>query len=334
MRLLVLGGTHHVGRSVVEAALARGHEVTTVNRGSIAARSDVDARYADRREPGSLADALAGDTWDAAWDTWAQEPVVVRDAARLLDGRVRHLTYVSSRSVYTWPIAPGANESAPVVDADAAGTDPDDYPLAKRGGELAVLAEFSGELLLTRAGLILGPYEIVGRMPWWLQRIERGGVVPAPGPPDRGLQYIDARDLAEFGLSCGENGTTGTFDTVSRAGHATMAELLAACLEVTGSDAELAWLTPEQIEAAGVSGWTDFPIWSPPTGEMAGLHDGDTSAAAAAGLVCRPIADTVADTWAWLQAEGLPPRPAGREGQLGLSADQEEALLNQIVGRA
>lgn len=327
MRLLVLGGTHHVGRSVVEAALARGDEVTTVNRGSIPARPDVDSRYADRREPGSLADALAGDTWDAVWDTWAQEPVVVQEAARLLDGRVRHFTYVSSRSVYTWPIAPGADETAPVVDADPAGTDRDDYPLAKRGGELAVLGEFTGETLLARAGLILGPYEIVGRMPWWLKRVERGGVVPAPGPPDRGLQYIDARDLADWGLRCGEAGITGTFDTVSRAGHTTMAELLTACLDVTGSDAELAWLTPEQIEAAGVSGWTDFPIWTPPTGELAGLHAADTRAAHAAGLVCRPIADTVADTWAWLQSEGIPPRPAGREGDLGLSAEQEERLL-------
>ncbi|MFI5065636.1 MAG: hypothetical protein ACHP9Z_16900 [Streptosporangiales bacterium] len=33
MRVLVLGGTHHVGRAVVEAALARGDEVTTLNRG-------------------------------------------------------------------------------------------------------------------------------------------------------------------------------------------------------------------------------------------------------------------------------------------------------------
>jgi nucleoside-diphosphate-sugar epimerase len=329
MRVLVLGGTHHVGRSVVEAALRRGDEVTTVNRGTTPPRPDVDARYADRREPGSLAEALAGDTWDAVWDTWAQEPVVVQDAARLLDGRARHFTYVSSRSVYTWPIAPGANESAPVVDADPAGTDPDDYPVAKRGGELAVGEGFSGEILFARAGLILGPYEIVGRMPWWLHRVRRGGVVPAPGPPDRGLQYIDARDLAEWGLRCSEAGTTGTFDTVSRPGHATMAELLAVCRAVTGSDAELAWLTPEQVDAAGVSGWTDFPIWSPPSGEMAGLHDGDTSAAHAAGLTCRSIEETVTDTWAWLQAEGLPPRPPGREGDLGLSDEQEAALLAQ-----
>jgi len=328
MRLLVLGGTHHVGRSVVEAALARGHEVTTVNRGSIPARSDVDARYADRRQPGSLADALAADTWDAVWDTWAQEPVVVRDAARLLDGRVGHFTYVSSRSVYTWPIAPGADESATVVDADPAGTDPDDYPAAKRGGELAVLGEFSGATLLARAGLILGPYEIVGRLPWWLGRIARGGAVPAPGPPDRGLQYIDARDLAEFGLGCAEAGTAGIFDTVSRPGHATMAELLAACLQATGSDAELVWLTPEQVESAGVSGWTELPIWAPPTGELAGLHEGNTSAARAAGLTCRPITETVSDTWAWLRREGLPDQPPGRAGSIGTTEAQEAALLS------
>jgi len=329
MRVLVLGGTHHVGRSVVEAALRRGDQVTTVNRGTTAARPDVDARYADRREPGSLAAALGDDTWDAVWDTWAQEPVVVGDAARLLDGRVRHFTCVSSRSVYTWPIAPGANESAPVVDADPTSTDPDDYPLAKRGGELAVAHEFNGEILFARAGLILGPYEIVGRMPWWLRRVQAGGVVPAPGPPDRGLQFIDARDLAEWGLRCGEAGTSGTFDTVSRAGHATMAELLAACCAATGSVAELAWLTPEQVEAAGVSGWTDLPIWAPPTGELAGLHAGDTSAAHEAGLTCRSIEETVADTWAWLQTEGLPPQPPGRAGNLGLSGDQEAALLAQ-----
>ena len=33
MRLLVLGGTRFFGRHLVEAALARGHEVTLFNRG-------------------------------------------------------------------------------------------------------------------------------------------------------------------------------------------------------------------------------------------------------------------------------------------------------------
>ena len=33
------------------------------------------------------------------------------------------------------------------------------------------------------------------------------------------------------------------------------------------------------------------------------MHDCDVSAAVAAGLACRPIEETVADTWAWMQSQ-------------------------------
>jgi len=111
------------------------------------------------------------------------------------------------------------------------------------------------------------------------------------------------------------------------AGPSTRSALLDRCAEVTRSPAELVWLTPDAIEAAGVSGWTNLPIWVPPTGELAGLHACDASAAFAAGLHCRPADETVADTWTWLQREGTPTPPTGRGGDLGLSTEQEERLL-------
>ncbi len=328
MRVLVLGGTHHVGRAVVEAALRRGDEVTTVTRGlSGRAVPGADARHADRRDADALARVLATDTWDAVVDTWSFEPTVVRDSARLLDGRAAHYAYVSSRSVYRWPIEPGSDESAPVVDADPDSADAADYAAAKRGAELAVQREFSGGVLLARAGLVLGPYEMVGRLPWWLNRMAAGGRVPAPGPQHRPLQYVDARDLAEWCLAAGRNHITGAFNTVSRPGHTTIGALLEQCNAVAGSHAELVWLTPEQVAAAGVEGWTSLPIWVPPTGALAWLHDCDVSAAEAAGLRCRPMAETVTDTWAWLQQEGTPTPPTARAGEVGLRPDQEDRLL-------
>ena len=302
MRFLVLGGTHHVGRAVVESALARGHDVVMLNRGTSGVETPgAESRRADRLDPGSVASALGDETFDAVVDTWSWAPVAVRDSAQLLSGRADHYTYVSSRSVYTWPAPSGADESAPVVDGDPASTDAADYAAAKRGGELAT-AEFAGPVALLRAGLILGPYEIVGRLPFWLTRIARGGRVPVPGPPDRPLQLVDARDLADWVV---DHRPVGTFNTVSRPGHTTISELLEECVRATGADAELVWLAPEVVERSGVEPWTELPIWTPPTGELASLHDCDTSAALAAGLRCRPVRETVADTWAWLQREGI-----------------------------
>ncbi|GLY79946.1 NAD-dependent epimerase/dehydratase family protein [Actinoallomurus iriomotensis] len=332
MRLLVLGGTHHVGRAVVETALARGDEVTTVNRGlSRAPAAGVEALVADRTDPDALRRAVADREWDAVVDTWSGPPRVVRDSCELLAGRTGHYGYVSSRSVHRWPIPPGADENAPVVDGDPGAEDDEDYAAAKRGGELAALEAFGDRALLARAGLILGPYEVIGRMPWWLRRIERGGPVLAP-EPDRPLQYVDARDLARWMLSAADRGIGGAFNTVSPSGYCTMRELLETSVRVTGADAELVWVSPGLIEEAGISPWTELPIWLPLNSEYDGMHDSDVSAAVASGLTFRPMPETVADTWAWLQAEGDPaPRPDAPG--IGLDPDKERRVLQRIRAR-
>jgi 2'-hydroxyisoflavone reductase len=333
MKLLVLGGTHHVGRAVVEEALARGDAVTTLTRGvSGPSAAGALALHADRTDPAALRAVLGDATWDAVIDTWSGAPRVVLDSAGLLAGRAGHYSYVSSRSVYQWPPAVGLDESGPVVDGDPRSEAKDDYAAAKRGGEVAALAGFgAGRTVLARAGLILGPYELVGRMPWWLRRIERGGDVLAPGPADMKLQYIDCRDLALWLLHAADEGITGPFNTVSQPGHATMASLLEAAVEATGSSARLVWTPPEVIEAASIAPWVELPVWLPPGGEAAGMHSGDVSAVYAAGLTCRPIRETVADTWAWLQKEGDPPVPAGRPAH-GLDPEREREVLASLAG--
>lgn len=333
MKILVLGGTNFVGRNIVDEALRRGDEVTTVNRGTSGEPArGVRAIRADRRDSQALADALGTAEWDAAIDTWSSAPVVVHDSARLLRDRVGHYGYVSSRSVYRWPIPSGADESAPIVEGDAESTEGDDYAEAKRGAELAVLESFPDRALLARAGLILGPFEDVGRLPWWLKWVGRGGRAPAPGPPQQPLQYVDARDLGAWMLDAATRGVTGIFNTVSKPGHTTMGQLLEACNDVLGRPAELAWLPPDVVQEAGASGWSDLPIWVPPGSELAALHDADVSAAYAAGLVCRPVHETAADTWQWLQRAGRV-EPRSDRAPVGLSPEVEAALFQAVSGR-
>ncbi|MFD5128306.1 MULTISPECIES: NAD-dependent epimerase/dehydratase family protein [Streptomyces] len=330
MRLLMLGGTEFAGRPVVEAALARGWEVTVFHRGRHAAPPGVRSLRGDRTAPDGLA-ALAEDPgeWDVVVDTWSAAPYAVRDAARLLRGRAHRYVYVSSCSVYAWAPPAGYGEDAPVVEGASADAEQTAYPQDKRGGELAVLDAFGEDRsVLVRAGLLLGPYENVGRLPWWLGRTARGGPVLAPGPRELPLQYVDVRDLAEWMLNAAERQLSGPYNLMSPQGHTTMGELLDACVRVTGGAAELRWTEPEVILRAGIEPWTELPVWVPPGSDLHdALHGADVSRAVAAGLRCRPVEETVADTWSWLRAIGgtAPQRPD--RTRKGLDPEVEAKVL-------
>ncbi|MFI0718717.1 NAD-dependent epimerase/dehydratase family protein [Streptomyces sp. NPDC021224] len=318
--MLMLGGTGFVGRAIVEEAVGRGWEVTVFHRGRRAVPEGV-ARVVTGERDGDLA-GLADGEWDTVVDTWSGSPGVVERSAAALKGRVARYAYVSSRSVYAYPPPLGGTEDAPLVEPGDG-----DYAQVKRGAEVALEEVFGDAALLIRAGLILGPYEDIGRLPWWLGRVARGGRVLAPGPRDLPLQLVDVRDLAAWTLDALTAGLGGPYDIVSEPGHATMGSFLDACAVATGGDAEFVWADPDTITDAGVQPWMDLPLWLPPGPEHDGMHGANPAKALRAGLHCRPVTSTVADTWTWLQSIGgtAPQRPD--RPPVGLSPDTEARLL-------
>ncbi len=333
LSLLVLGGTGFVGRAVVTEGCRRGWEVTAFNRGHGAAVAGASRIIGDRLDPATLGPLRSGD-WDLVVDTWSGAPRAARDSAAALLGHAGRYVYISSGSVYAPPPPIGVDESAPTVEASP-DAEHGDYSEVKRGAELAVVQAFGDRALLARPGLILGPHEDVGRLPWWLMRMAGGGEILAPGPLDLPLQLIDARDLAGFVLDASLAGHSGPFNVVSRPGHTTMGVLLETCRAVAGApDARLTWVDPATIIAAGIEPWTELPIWLPPDSEFAGMHAANVERAHAAGLHCRPVEDTVRDTWDWLSTlDGPLPRRADRDPP-GLDRDRERAALEAWHRRA
>src|SRR6059058_3478107 len=105
MKLLVLGGTKFLGRAAVEAALARGDEVTLFNRGETNPELFPEAEKLRGDRDGDLS-ALEGREWDAVIDPSGFVPRVVRASAELLRAS-GHYLFVSSGSVYAEPYTPG-----------------------------------------------------------------------------------------------------------------------------------------------------------------------------------------------------------------------------------
>ncbi|HLK01719.1 MAG TPA: reductase, partial [Streptosporangiaceae bacterium] len=120
----------------------------------------------------------------------------------------------------------------------------------------------------------------------------------------------------------------GTFNLVSEPAHTTMGALLTEAVRVTGADAELIWAPDKLVLEAGISPWTELPIYVPRDPEWDAVYAFDVTKALAAGLTARPMERTVADTWAWLCAEGDPPHRPGT----GLDPAKEREVLNAVTG--
>lgn len=338
MRLLVLGGTRFVGPVLVEEALRRGHGVTSFNRGRTGTEvPGAEVVHGDREMPDDLERLLEGRSWDAVIDTSGYVPGVVGDGARALADHVDRYVFVSTVSVYAdWPHA-GVDEDSPLQEcspevrdsaADRANWPPGRYGAYKAGCERALREVFGDELLILRPGVVLGPYEDVGRLPWWLTRAARGGWMLAPGDPGRGMQPIDVRDLAAFALDRVEQGRGGVFNTAAPRGHTTYGSFIDACVAATGSGAEPVWVDDEFLLAHDVRQWTELPLWRthPGTWDMA------TDRAASVGLTCRPTQQTVRDTWAWL-THGDGPANSPRASRHGLDPEKERRILAAWVAR-
>lgn len=324
MRLLVLGGTHFLGRHVVTAALDRGHEVMTFTRGvSGEPPLGVRALHGDRDDPAALPAALGGELPDLVVDTSCQSRAAARNAAAVLGG-VRGYAFVSSLNAYAnWPPGPmGPEDEEPTWE-----TDVDEYGPVKAFAEREIGAAVGEGFLTARAGLIVGPDDRVDRLGWWLRRLARGGrvVVPAEGL-DQPIALVDVRDLAGWLVEAAERGVAGAVNATGPAGMSTLGGLLDLCREVTGGDAQWVSVPEADLLAAGVEPWLHLPLWLP--AELARTAwDVPTGRARQMGLPSRPLTGTVADTWAWLQGvEELPAPPHGLP-RPGLPEDLEAALL-------
>ncbi|SDH31028.1 2'-hydroxyisoflavone reductase [Sinosporangium album] len=306
MKVLIIGGTVFLGRAIVAEALRRGHDVTTFNRGvSGVDQPGVEAVRGDREVRADLERLVDGRQWDTVIDVSGFVPTVVSESAELLSGHARHYAFISTLSAFPdWPAEPvdetGRRHPCP---ADA-GPEAGDYGFLKAGCERAVEERFDGPSLIIEPGLIIGPYENVGRLPWWLTRMARGGQVLAPGRPVSPFQGIDARDIAVFTLDQAEKAVNDRFITTSPVGGLSFGGWLDIIAETTGSHAELVWVPDEFVLAHEVAPFTELPLWMPESGPAAHTWKASPDKAIAAGLRIRPMAETVADTWTWLR--GIP----------------------------
>lgn len=323
MRILILGGTVFLSKTVAAAAVAAGHEVICASRG-VSGSPPPGARH------------LVWDRVDApSAELVALAPDVVVDVTRL-PSRARkavavwphaHWVFISTISVYSDVSTPdGGPDTLPVhppleTDVDLAST-PETYGPMKVACERTITSKAASAIVL-RPGLIVGPGDPTGRFSYWPGRLTNstaGEQVLAPGNPDDAVQMIDVRDLADWIVDCAEQRRTGVLDAIGPT--MSLRDLLDRVAAGVGATPNFVWVDQDFLETQDVRPWSgerSLPLWLPRP-EYEGMLNHATAASFAAGLAARPMTDTAADTADWLAHNPDAVRT-------GLTIEQERQVL-------
>ncbi|MHA7262370.1 NAD-dependent epimerase/dehydratase family protein [Arthrobacter sp. TMN-37] len=331
MKLLFLGGTAWLGHEIARQAVGRGHEVTCVARGK-SGRVPEGASFVEvDRDDDTGLHRVSGGRWDAVVDV-SRQPGQVRRAARDLR-RAGYYLFVSSGSAYADQGPSGQDEDAPLLpplESDVMES-MESYGPAKVACEHAVVAAFGpARSMIARAGLIGGPGDGSGRTGYWPLRFawpsSPDGSVLVPAAPDLPTQVIDVRDLAAWLIACCEARRGGVFNAMGES--RSFAAHIAAARSVAGHDGPVVTADAEWLHAQGVGEWAgprSLPLWlSAP--DWQGMNARSNGRARDAGLVLRPLEETLRATLEWEEAEGV-----DRPRRAGLTRVEEAVLLEVLL---
>jgi 2'-hydroxyisoflavone reductase len=314
MRVLILGGTHFIGRHVAETLLEAGHDVTVFNRGVSPDELPVavERLRGDRDQGEAGLGALAEREWDACVDVSGYTPRQVRPSATRLRDRVRRYVYVSAVMTYGDPIDRPVRETHPQLPAaaeDVIEIDGDTYGPLKVTCERIVRECFGDRATILRPQIVVGRHDPSGRYPYWVRRAELGGAMLAPGDGSDHLQVIDVRDLARFARAVIERDLGGDFNLAGpRFPWREFMSLLGAEFPV--------WVDAGILRDAGLT-FVELPLYRPEHGLHSGLMDVGNERARAAGLTLTEPAATLKDVRTWLRGREVPlSLPPAREAEL------------------
>lgn len=326
MRILVLGGTVFLGRHLVEAALAEGHEVTLFHRGERGGslfEGQVERILGDRTKD---LDRLSGREWDVVIDTCGYLPGVVRLSAEALKDSVKSYLFISTISVYDDPAA-GSDESAKLAeikDPNVTEINGETYGYLKVACEQVVQETYPDRYMIVRPGLIVGPWDPTDRFTYWPLRFMRGGNILAAGK-GQPTQFVDVRDLSEFTIRqlpvlFEGNSPTRIVHVTGPVRPITMDDVIETCKSELSPESKVYWVTDEFLAQHEVRPWADIPAYDGPGAH--GMMQLDLSLSISLGFKSRPLAETVRDVAAWAKVNR-----ADQPLKAGLTAEREAELL-------
>ncbi len=208
MKILVLGGTGFISRSLVVKLLEGGHQVTIFNRGKspngLPQNPNLKAVVGDRERLGDLQGCVKHTTFDALYDFLAYQPQQSEMAVKVFRGKTGRFIHCSTISVYLisyevqCPISED-QDKADLMPFWAGNPFGMKYGIDKRGCEKVLWQghhDNTFPVSMLRPTFVSGPRDPAQRDYFWIQRILDGKPLLIGGSGDFAFQQVYVEDVA------------------------------------------------------------------------------------------------------------------------------------------
>ena len=254
-RVLVIGGTLFIGRTLVERLLERGDDVVIMHRGRGTPFGErVREIQCDRTDTAAVQRALTGKRFDVVYDNvfdWQRGTTgdqVSAAAVAAADGLSR---YVFTSSVAVYPPGGEYTEDAPLVPPNF----PNTYGAQKADSERALFAlgrERGIPVTTLRPAFIYGQYNPFEREAFFWDRLLAGRPIIMPGDGLSTMQWVHSVDVARAAMLAAEvDAAVGHAYNLANYPPVTQLEFVSMLARIAGTVANLVHVPHERIQRLG-----------------------------------------------------------------------------------
>jgi 2'-hydroxyisoflavone reductase len=324
-KILILGGTVFVGRSLTERLVALGkYDVTLFNRGKSnkGLFEDVNQIHGDR-ETADI-EKIYNRHWDCIIDFSGYYPVTFEKLLHAIKGNVGRYIFISTVSVFdvakhTGQLITEQFATQACSDAQKVSRLMDAYGEKKAEMERLLLQQQGLDKIIFRPSFIYGKFDYTERFYYWLYRVEKCArfLLPEDGTPKK-LSLTNADDLTEALLLAIETGKHSTVYNAISTPSISIKELLGVAAQAYGKTPEIITVNSKQLEKIAVP-VSQFPLMMP-----VDFTAGDTLWKSDFPFVRTDLASTLLEMRDYKAASGLP-KPV-----VGLDVAKEQELIENI----
>ena len=263
--VLILGGTHFIGRNLVEHFLLEpDYKLTLFNRQKTQSElfPKVDKIKGDR-ETDDVKN-LKNQTWDFVIDLSCYFPQALLNVLENLTVKEKYI-FISTCSVYDNTVnkSIGRNESAATLPCShEEGTNSEPASYGNRKAECERILRKSGlPFVILRPALVFGKYDTTDRFYYWLHQVKEKETLLLPENGERLFSVTYVKDLITTIHTCMKGEFNNMIINVITKPKTSIIEIVELAQLNLGRTNKALLASADFLDENNISQWVDMPLW-------------------------------------------------------------------------